>query len=342
MDFRDVIKNIYEGLTGDSENDIEYLHEQMERYKDDENATEIIRALGRKIFELLPQDKKDELNKIIGNDCDSIKSTIDEALFQIKQNNNAVRAEELFLSVIKSVSGMFKSDNECDYFCFDNPIQQMIYASSFNPIKTLRTPTYDYAMIYYFYGYCLIENKKFEEAEAALKTALEWNPVSTQIMFELAEIYKMNKSFDEYLYWTKQSLKYAYTANEVARCYRNLGYYYSDIGEYDLAAVLYYFSQFFCDTEITNSELFYIVKEIGYVPKQLSTTETQALFEKNDIQFGASEDVLSVVYSIGKQFAEINQINNAVYCFGIVYELTHDESIKGIIELLRKEDNSNE
>lgn len=87
MDFRETIREIFEGLSGDNEQDIKYLNGKMEEYKDAENGKEIIRALGRKIFELLPEDKKEELNKIIGNEVDSIQATMEEALFQLKQNN---------------------------------------------------------------------------------------------------------------------------------------------------------------------------------------------------------------------------------------------------------------
>lgn len=72
MSFQDKINAIFKGLTGDNEADIRYLKEQMELYKDDEHSTEIIRALSRKIFELLPDEAKAELNQVIGNQVDTI------------------------------------------------------------------------------------------------------------------------------------------------------------------------------------------------------------------------------------------------------------------------------
>ena len=74
MGFQDTINEIFKGLTGDNKADIKYLNEQMEQHKDDENSTEIIRALSRKIFELLPDEAKTELNQIIGNEVDTTQS----------------------------------------------------------------------------------------------------------------------------------------------------------------------------------------------------------------------------------------------------------------------------
>ena len=93
MGFQDTINEIFKGLTGDNKADIQYLKEQMEQHRDDENSTEIIRALGRKVFELLPDEAKAELNQIIGNEVDTINSTVEEAKFQLSQNN-PLKAEE--------------------------------------------------------------------------------------------------------------------------------------------------------------------------------------------------------------------------------------------------------
>lgn len=193
MGFQDTINEIFKGLTGDNKADIQYLKEQMEQHRDDENSTEIIRALGRKVFELLPDEAKAELNQIIGNEVDTINSTVEEAKFQLSQNN-PLKAEELLKSAIDSIPLEFKDDEECGYFCFEGALEIAIFAISEKYEKTIRKATYDFAQIYFMYAYSLIENHKIDEAENALKTALKWNPVSTTIMGELSEVYKMKRT----------------------------------------------------------------------------------------------------------------------------------------------------
>ncbi len=57
-DFESIMKEITRGLTGNFEQDISYLNEQMEKYKGHEYEKEILRACGRLIYEIMPEDKK--------------------------------------------------------------------------------------------------------------------------------------------------------------------------------------------------------------------------------------------------------------------------------------------
>ncbi len=334
MGFQEKINEIFKGLTGDNEADIKYLNEQMEQHKDDENSTEIIRALSRKIFELLPDEAKSKLNQIIGNELDTINSTVEEAKYQLSQNN-PVKAEELLKSAIDSIPLEFKDDEECGYFCFDNALEIAIFAISEKYEKTIRKATYDFAHIYYFYAYSLLENHKIDEAESALKTALKWNPVSTTIMGELSEVYKLKKDYDNYLYWSKRIIQYASSSKMLARGYRNIAYYYCDVEEYEKSAAIYYFSRYFEESKQVTSELFYIAEQLGKLPEAPERDQIKQLFEQEDIQYGASDFVIGAAYQLSKACMDNNDMKSSVYYLYVVYDLTHDEEIKGIIEKIR-------
>ena len=333
MGFQETIKQIFKGLTGDNKADIKYLNEQMEQHKDDENSTEIIRALSRKIFELLPDEAKAELNQIIGNEVDTINSTVEEAKFQLSQNN-PVKAEELLRSAIDSIPFEFKDDEECGYFCFDDALEIAIFAISEKYEKTIRKATYDFAQIFYMYAYSLIENQKIDEAEEALKTALKWNPVSTTIMGELSEVYKIKKDYENYLYWSKKIIQYASSSKILARGYRNIAYYYCDIEEYEKSAAIYYFSRYFEESKQVTSELFYIAEQLGKLPEAPEPEYIKQLFEQEDIQYGASDFVIGAAYQIFKSCMDNNDIKSAVYYLYVVYDLTHDDEVKNLIEKL--------
>ena len=66
-----------------------------------------------------------------------------------------------------------------------------------------------------------------DEAEKSLKKALELNPVSTKTILELCDIYKMRApTFNKFYFYNMDALKYAYSGFELARIYKNLGFYY--------------------------------------------------------------------------------------------------------------------
>ena len=328
MDFKDKIRKIMDGLTGDNEKDLEYLKEQTDIYKNDENALEILRAIGRKMYELMPDDKKDEISKMVGNTNESINMTIEEAMFQLKNNHDTVKAENMFASVIHETEGLFADDEASEYRCFDNMIEKMIYDILEKPQKDVRHPSFNYKLIYYAYGYCLIDNGKPDEAEAALLTAHRWAPVSSQVMFELAEIYKHSKRYDEYISWTRKAMKYVYTPDDIARGYRNLGFYYIDMEKYQLAADLFFFSQFFKETELANSELFYISQKTGELPKQSDIKTFKAELDEEGIQFGANEEIVSILYQFAMILEKQNELSDAITFYMMAYDLIHDDAIK--------------
>lgn len=54
--FHQIMDDITSKLTGDPKKDIPYLNQQSELYKDHEYAKEILRACGRLIYEVMPED----------------------------------------------------------------------------------------------------------------------------------------------------------------------------------------------------------------------------------------------------------------------------------------------
>ena len=185
------------------------------------------------------------------------------------------------------------------------------------------------------YSYSLIENQKIDEAEEALKKANKWNPVSTTIMGELSEVYKIKKDYENYLYWSKRIIQYATSSKTLARGYRNIAYYYCDIEEYEKSAAIYHFSRFFEENKQVTSELFYIAEKLGKLPEEPKLDNIKDLFKQEDIQFGASDIVIGAAYQIAKACLDNNDSQNALYYLFVVYDLTHDEEIHNLIKKLK-------
>ena len=65
MDFDSIMQEITSGLTGKSDEDVAYLMNQAEKHKAHPFAKEIVRACGRMMFDLIPDDKKAEFEQAI-------------------------------------------------------------------------------------------------------------------------------------------------------------------------------------------------------------------------------------------------------------------------------------
>lgn len=120
MDYQEIMRDIASGLTGDKEKDLQYLMEQMEKYKDHELGKEIIRACGRLISGMLPEEKVNEFadafekdNAEIENELDDLFSTIQSGDYNLaldKVEKLVEKAEELISA------GMYQNDSVSDYF----------------------------------------------------------------------------------------------------------------------------------------------------------------------------------------------------------------------------------
>ena len=82
-EFNKIMHKITAGLTGDQKADLAYLVEQTEAYKDHELGQEIVRACSRLIYDLIPEEKRDQLDKAISNDGAGTESLLEEVRFNI-------------------------------------------------------------------------------------------------------------------------------------------------------------------------------------------------------------------------------------------------------------------
>ena len=327
MDLEKILKEITSGLSGDKEKDMQYLKEQSEKYKEHEYAKEILRACGRLMFELIPDDKKKELERLIDNDAKGTEATIKEIRFNVFEGNieKAYKLSETLVSKIEAAP-MFENDAASEYFIFDNLFEQILYAYYNRPQKDLRRATIPYGEIFYMHGNLLFEMKRIPEARAYLEKALRWNPASCTIAFEYIETFKAEKQFDKFFELTKEQYKYAYKPHDVARCFRNLGYYYIEIKEFSVAAACYLVSMFYEQSQFAQSQLYYI-EQIAGEDYQKPTAELLEQYEEQyGLPRGAHSDVIGLSYAYGHKALEDGELELAAYFLEIFCGLTDDEN----------------
>ena len=336
--FDSIMSKITSGLTGDLAADKKYLREQMEEYKSHEMGTEILRACGRLMYDLIPADKKEEISKVIGNELKSIESTLDEIRYNAYKND-IVTAMKLSEALVEKVDRdpMFKNDAVSEYFTFNEFFEELLYACYNDLSKSIRRAEVPFADVYLQHGSLLFEQKRYLEARDVLEKARRWNPASAKIAFEYMETYKVVGANERFAELTKEAFKYAFRPQDVARCYRNLGYYFIEKELYKEAAGCYLMSlQFDRDNKTAQSELYYIRTKAPKGFKEPTLDELREYGAKYGFPIGADDDVLGIACAYGKHFAENGQVDGAIYCLGIAYGLTGDESIKEAIDQLQQ------
>lgn len=335
-DFDSIMREITGGFTGDPASDMKYLQEKCEEYKNHEMAQEILRACGRLMYEMIPEDKKEEMNKALNKDLTGTDAALEEIKFNIYKKNYD-KALKMIEDLVKKVEelNMFQDDQMSEYHLFDEFFEEILYRHIYNPTKDLRRPEMiPYTEIYALYGSLLVELKRLDDAREALQKGLRWNPINFQIMAEYIETFKMEGDMDKFFEKTVEAFRIAIHAPEVARCFRNLGYYFVEKKLYSEAIATYLLStRFDKDSKQVQSELYYINQVSGGV-KEPSFDDIKVYSEKYGFPTGAHEDVLGLAYAYGKHFMEEGQNEPARYFISILYELTQDDDVKKMLETI--------
>lgn len=132
------------------------------------------------------------------------------------------------------------------------------------PEKDVRASQYPYARVCLEQGSVYFEAGMYEEAEKALEKAGRWNPVNIKIASEYMETIKMRKDWETFKKITIEMFQYAYTRENVARLFRNLGFYFVEIKDYVAAKLCYTLSlNYEPDNKNAMSELYYKLNDKG-------------------------------------------------------------------------------
>ena len=84
---------------------------------------------------------------------------------------------------------------------------------------------------------------------------MSFNPVSVRIMFELGEAYKLQKDLDKFYSVSKRALEFAMDKEDIARAYRNIGFYFTEKEMYNEAIALFLLSGEFVKSDVAANEL---------------------------------------------------------------------------------------
>jgi tetratricopeptide (TPR) repeat protein len=340
MAFDQIMARITSGLTGSPEENIQYLMDQGEIYKTNKYSKEILRAIGRILYDIAPKDMRDKFDRAVNNDNLGIEKTMEEVDFQIYRNNYN-KAFEIIKTLINKLdeleeTGWLMDDDISEYYCFNNTLEEIVYKEMFKPAKEVRQKPAHYAYAYLKYGIILFELKRYDDAAMALKKANKNNPVCTNILFELSEISKINKRWDEYLTINNKCLEYAYSSKALARCYRNYGFYFIEQHNYTAAIALFFLSlSFDQESKMAQSELLYIMQKTGKAIKPPAPNEIIELLKKYNIPLGANKLILGVAFAIAKEAQNHKDYSAAKFFYEIYYDLTGDKEVKNIIETIK-------
>ena len=337
--YEEIIKEIKANLGENRDLNRQYLSSQIEVYKDHPYNKEIIKEISRMMWDCLSEDEKQEFIEISERE-NPIMDILNDIYYDIENGNYETPREELN-AFMETFPEMFEDDKVSEYHYFTNPLEDLIFRKYIGAEKELRyipdnQPLLD---LYYVYGFLLLENQEYDKAEEYLKKAIRINPVSARIILELTEIYKVHTyTYNEYFIRTCDALKYSYYPQDIARCYRNLGYYYIEENQMRTALALYIYSMEFEASPLAYTEIKYIQSKNDNM--ELTLNECIEIIESKNIQLGVNPFIIETLNELIKEYEKNKLYNQALYFMELQFDLTHDvETLEMMNEIRGKLEN---
>ena len=338
MSFDAIMNEIKAGLTGDSNADIDYLQEQVDKYKDHEDAKKIIMECGKLIYELLPEDQKRALTRQTDTELLGIQKTLEKVRKCMAKHdyNTALKSMEALIKKVEN-GNVFQNDDEIEYRLFHEAFEELLYRFLYEPTRQLVRCPVPFPHIYLQHGALLLDMQRFDEARETLKKAREWNPVNPLIAFEYAETYKRQNDLETFKDLTLKIFEIAYTPEDVAHCYRNLGYYFLK-NNLDFEATACYQLSLQYDRKSKNavSRLNALKDKNGGALEEVHPEDIVAIFNGYEIPLGPDEDLIGLAYTYGKQMLQQGEPDIARYFLTVSYNLNPNTMVKELLDNLPK------
>lgn len=233
-------------------------------------------------------------------------------------------ADEILDELIEKTEGIYKEDNEERFFCFDSPIQFYLYDMKFNPEKLVKRSEIDYRTFYLSKAHISLEYEKYEETEEYLKKALYWNPVDTNVFFELARLFIKTNNLTKLNIILKAVRSYILDRVSHSKYFSYMGEYYRLKGDLKTALSLHYISQSIYEIPMSENAIAEITAKEEIINPPV-TEEIIEILKKDELIPSLDGEVLGMIYDLSYEMQKNLNMKNAMYCLDVLYELTDDE-----------------
>lgn len=238
MNTNEVLRSISAGLTGSVDDDIRYLEQQSERYRDTEGYHEIRAACDRLIHilrsseDLTDGSEKEPFGTMLGDIPPEFSDSEDfsgESMPDFLIEEDPDDEENLFSRLVQLVEEIESeslpvSDEDVIWFDAFDDFENALYVELFDPDSSLVQPYISFASIYLDYATCLNDLGHYEEAIEALEKAMQWNPINEMIHLEYARSFRLKGDFDRLEQIATDTFRYIYHREAMARCYNDLAF----------------------------------------------------------------------------------------------------------------------
>ena len=252
---------------------------------------------------------------------------------QLYDERNFLEAKPLIEEYIERGLVLNKEDEQHRFFSFNN-ISEFFYATKKLKIqKNIVWTSLKFSYAYFMLAFISFEEQEYDKAVEYCDKAIYYNPLDLKVYFEKIESFKSKKDFETMFNLTKETYEYIFDNIQLARYYRLLGYYYTEIKKYDIAYSLYLISLHFDRNNIAYNEIEYIKKQLNNPSYIIETEKALELFKQEGIPFGISEENKNIIVNLTNDKTIIEHYPNQIEKANEILKII-DKPIESAKELL--------
>lgn len=241
------------------------------------------------------------------------------------KNNEYNLAEAMLLSMLEETDIKDVDNGENTYYCCKNNIEWNLLTKYYKMEKENIQPEVDLAEVYAMLAQVSVYKANFGNALEYLTFGLRWNPADVDIMFQMAEIYRILGHYEKYIVAVQSTYNYIYESYYLAEYYRRLAWYYIYINKLDVARALYVHS-FDFDVRDSAVQEFRQISELAKSTKNISSKAIKALLVEEGIPSTYNEVVLAAAveeYMRWKQKG--TRTSNFKFTSRVLYDMTKNK-----------------
>lgn len=338
MNVTELMAQVRSEMTGDLKKDMQHLSDIADDLRKEPNADELVAAVAEYAFELMPEGTREKMQDMtfVGDRRMDQAFAAALKLVNAKQYADA----EIILAAISDKIAAYYEGDDVKYFSFRNPFEYHMYRQFYPVDKVFERAPFDFAQYLELYGYVLLENGKTRAAEPVLDRAVKFNPVSADVRFERAELYKFTDNMPKLLDECRETLMVCTTPDRIARALTNTGFYCYKMNDFFNAAVFYFESIRFRPSKAVEFELQDVVKRMNsYGQKFTPPTNGQIIdaYEKYALTKQPSTELVNLALTLAQSAHDQQRKELEGLFLRTAYDLTNDAKMKEQLDALAAE-----
>jgi len=335
MEINKIIEEVRNSLTGNTLDDYHFIQEKMNELAKNPETVDAARELAQLLLEVVKPDEVAQMREAMKKEIANREALFAKAenLFKEQKYENA---KVVLDKISYQVKGLFEDDDTYHYVNIEEAFAFQVYTNlTYKGRKIIRLAPDHLYKYHYLRGVVCVRLGLLDEADAAFDEALRWFPNAFSVILEKANILMAKKQLDNVPALIAEAQKCCFIPQELARCFRAIGYYGFLIENYKLAMAGYLSSTIFDHQTDIKKELSLAAQKLGQTTfTPLTPDESKEELKKVGIIFGANMEIIKMALVLSKEFATRLSYPTAIYFLKVAYGLTHDEKIKARIDEL--------